>query len=125
MGELIKISCPKCGQVWNSKRGHGKMHGRLEAVCKAFEEGVQEQISRLVGDNSFPVFHFAYSPTVCKACRKVESVPVLEFPKEQTVFVGKCSQCGQVISAEELDKPLECPHCEVQGLEIERIGFWD
>ncbi len=125
MGELIKITCPKCGWVWNSKRGHGRNQARLEKVWPAFEESVQAQIKQLAGDNPFPVFSFGYMPLVCKECGKVDSVPVLEFPKDQVMFVGKCSQCEQEISAEELDKPLECPHCEVQGLEIERIGFWD
>ncbi len=125
MGELIKISCPKCGQVWNSKRGHGKNHAGLEMVCPAFDESMQAQIKQLVGDNPFPVFGFAYKPMVCKECGKVDSLPVLEFPKEQVVFVGKCVQCGREMPADGGDKPLECPHCEVQGLEIERIGFWD
>ena len=78
-----------------------------------------------MGDNPFPVFGFAYKPMVCKECGKVDSLPVLEFPKQQVVFVGKCVQCGREMPADGWDKPLECPHCEVQGLEIERIGFWD
>lgn len=125
MGELIKITCPKCGQVWNSKRGHGKNHAKLEIVCSAFDESVQAQIKQMAGNNPFPVFGFGYQPVVCKACGKVESVPVLEFPKEQTVFVGKCSQCGQEVSAGLLDDTLGCPNCETQELKTERIGFWD
>ena len=125
MGELIKISCPKCGQEWNSKRGHGKNHARLEVVCELFEESVQAQIMQLAGENPFPVFGFGYKPVVCKECGKVDSVPVLEFPREQAVFVGKCVQCGQEITVGALDGSLECPNCEEQELEIERIGFWD
>lgn len=125
MGELIKITCPKCGQVWNCKRGHGKNHARLELVCEAFEESVQAQIKQLAGDNLFPVFGFGYKPVVCKACGKVDSVPVLEFPKEQTLFVGNCAQCGQESTSGLQDGSLECPNCEEQELETERIGFWD
>lgn len=125
MGELIKISCPKCGQVWDSKRGHGRNQARLEKIWPAFDESVQAQIKQLAEDNPFPVFEFAYKPVVCKACRKVESVPVLEFPKEQTVFVGKCSQCGQAATIGLSDNSLECPDCRAGALEIERIGFWD
>ncbi len=125
MGELIKISCPKCGQEWNSKRGHGKNHARLEVVCEAFEESIQAQIKQLAGDSPFPLFRFEYKPVVCKECGMVDSVPVLELPKEQVVFVGKCAQCGEEMPADGWNKPLECPHCETQGLEIERIGFWD
>jgi len=125
MGELIKITCPKCGQAWNSKRGHGKNHARLEMVCESFEEDMQAQIKQLVGDKPFPVFNFEYKPVICRGCGMVDSVPVLELTKEQITLVGKCSKCGQETSAGLSGGSLECPDCRSGELVIERIGFWD
>lgn len=125
MGELIKISCSKCGQVWNSKRGHGKNHARLEVVRQVFEESVQAQIKQLAEDNPFPVFDFAYIPVVCKECGMVDSVPVLELLKEKRVFVGTCSRCGKEIPEDWAKASLECPVCRSEEMTIERCGFWD
>ena len=125
MGELIKISCSKCGQVWNSKRGHGKNHAKLEVVIRLFEESVQEQIKQLAEEDAFVVFDFAYIPVVCKECGMVDSVPVLELLNKKRVFVGMCSRCGKEIPKDRVKASMRCPVCQSEEMTIERSGFWD
>ena len=125
MGELIKVTCPRCGQEWKCRRGHGKNHARLEVVCESFSENTQIQIKQLLVKNPFPLFQFDYRPIVCQDCKVVDSVPVLKMPKEQASFVGDCARCGKEVALELLEKPLECPICQAEVMEVQRIGFWD
>lgn len=122
---MIKVTCPSCGQEWNCRRGHGKNHARLEMVCEAFEENTQIQIKQLIAKNPFPLFQFDYRPIACQSCKVVDSVPVLKIPKEQASFVGDCARCGKEVMTESLEKPLECPICQAEAVEVQRIGFWD
>lgn len=133
MGAVVRVSCAVCQERREFRTGCGLIHADLERVALLFPEDTAAQVRRAAGQMEIPIFHFRYELSYCVRCGCIESVPVLTFMDDNTVYAGVCGGCGHQTermgdTIKELAENLEqvpCPECQGKSLKIEEIGWWD
>ena len=133
MGAVVRISCAVCQKQSAFRVGCGLLHADLERTAGLFEEDTADQIRSFGRQMQVPVFHFGYQLSYCVRCGCIESVPVLTFMNDSTVYAGVCSGCGGQAellgeTIEELSENMEqvqCLECQGESLKVDEIGWWD
>lgn len=125
MGAIQEIRCPSCHGSWKIRAGHGRRHGRLDQVLKAFPEDMQKKILADAGRNREPLFLFNYRMAACPQCRNIVAVPFLRFLETGWTYVSPCPQCSGTAEVLEEDLPISCPRCQKEGMAVLEIGNWD
>lgn len=125
MGAIERVTCASCGKLWEGKSGCGMMHGRLENVLGLFPQEIVTDIKEATKQQMFPRFHFEYQLTDCTVCKAVVSVPVLELSDAKKIYIGDCPICqSRMVKAAPIEQ-LQCPNCQKQSLEKNKIAMWD
>lgn len=125
MGEIVKMTCRKCGESYRCKTGAGMEHGRLDSAISSFNKETMDNIMDRVKGQKFPLFSFGYQPLYCETCNKIVSVPVLQLMQEKAYFTGECPECQKQMDVEQLQKKLICPSCRSSEFDMCRDSFWD
>ncbi len=125
MGSIERTTCKKCGKSWQYKTGCGVSHWNLNVVLDLFDEDIKAQVKSWADGKEVPLFRFDYCKASCSTCRAVVGVPVLKLFPENTLYVGKCENCGSEVSVPEETSLIVCPECGGQTLESCREGLWD
>ena len=125
MGMIRQFRCPSCRAAWELHTGHGMRHGVLGRVMEAFSEEIREEIAKEARGGHLPLFRFDYRAAVCRQCRMVTAVPVLSLMEREKSYVGGCPRCGAQAEILDEDRPVRCPECQKEDLEMKVTGHWD
>lgn len=131
MGDIVKISCPKCSLNKQLNLGQGMFDCNLDRIITYLPEQDALQVGMLQRENRIKSFEFNRYPGICTLCKQLEESPLLvvELHSGARLEYGiTCRHCGselRIIREELKPNSIPCPYCGKSKLTVSRMGYWD
>ena len=129
MGQIIRLSCKKCGFMKELPVGAGLMSIDPEAVASDLDIGEAKEWRKLHRDNKVRFFDARKKALYCEHCKDVLSQTVVTgclTDGSEINFGGKCRICGRKLQEMNIEAHrISCPICNGKDMHPEEIGLWD
>ncbi len=129
MGQIILLSCKKCGFQKELSTGAGLMGNDPEAVASELDIGEAKEWRKLHRDNKISFFDARKKVFYCENCNDIVSrlaVTAVLTDGNEINFGGKCQICGHKLAEMDMEAHhIFCPVCKGGGMCAEEIGLWD
>ncbi len=127
MGQVVKVSCAKCGKSKKLFIGGGFSDCDFDVIIAVMSDIQKESLTKAI-ENGATDFSISRYASICQSCHNfytAEKVTYLLGRKEKAEW-SCCPDCGSVkkklIDIE--TKTTKCTHCG-DLIETELIGLWD
>ncbi len=132
MGQIVYVTCPKCGYKTEMRLGMGIIYNRPNAVINLFDKETKEKVKKFFDEKKDISWMARKEIGVCRKCKKIADAAVLavgEGKSYKRIIASKCN-CGSELEIKNYDdviskkEIIKCPECS-SLLEIKPAGNWD
>ncbi len=125
MGQIVRITCSKCGFEKDIFSGGGRNDCNMDAILMALPDDEKQMLVDASEQGATKIV-IDRKPCECRLCGEIYAAPVVTYTLMEAVceIRGRCPNCGKQSQTPQINPPEKCPKCG-DNVSLNFVGHWD